>query len=130
MREVYRTMRRMFLLDRFEMIDETAGEAGGTLMVHEDISLGQSRVALLPTGQAGLGGQLVVGLTVHVLRPNLDVSRVDPRARRFGGVESEGNSSNLWKSAVQFGPLGHSVLQSLVNLRSFDVDQNQGVNHR
>ena len=130
MREVYRTMRRMFLLDRFEMIDESAGKAGSTLMVHEDISLGQGGVSLLPTGQTGLGGQLVVGLTVHVFCPDFDVSRVDPRPWGFCGVECEGNSSDLRKSAVQFGPLGHSVLQSLVNLSSFDVDQNQGVNHR
>ena len=119
----------MFLLDRFEMVDDGAGETGGALLVHQDGSLGQGGVALLSTGQTGLGGQLVVGLAVHVLRPNLDVGRVDPRAWSFGGVECESNSSNLRESSVEFGPLGDPVFQSLVNLSSFDVDENQGVNH-
>ena len=120
---------REFLLDRFEMVDEGAGETGGALLVHQDGSLGQGGVALLSTGQTGLGGQLVVGLAVHVLRPDLDVGRVNPRPGGLGRVEGEGDSSNLGESAVQLGPLGDSVLQSLVNLSSFDVDENQGVNH-
>ena len=120
----------MFLLDRFEVVEEGAGEARSALLVHQNVPLGQGGVALVPAGQTGLGGELVVGLAVHVLRPDLDVGRVNAGPRRLGRVESEGDSANLGESAVQFRPLGDSVLQSLVNLSSFDVDQNQGVNHR
>ena len=69
------------------------------------LTLGQSRVTLLTTGQCGPGGQLVVLVLVHVLSPYLDVGWVNPRPNWLGRVEHEADPTHLGEPAVKFGPL-------------------------
>ena len=69
------------------------------------LTLGQSRVAVLPVGEAGLGGELVVLLAVHVLRAHLDVSGVYAGPRGFGRVEGKCYSTDLREPSIQLWPL-------------------------
>ena len=64
------------------------------------LTLSQSRVALLTTGQGSPGGQFVVLVLVHVLGPYLDIGWVNTRAHWLGRVEHEADPSHLGKPAV------------------------------
>ena len=60
---------------------------------------------------------------------HLDILRIDPRARRLGRVEGEGDAADLREPALKLRPHRHPILQGVVDHLAGNVKQDELVHH-